>query len=533
MELTDDQCWAAMQARDPRFDGVFLVGVESTGIYCRCVCPARTPARGHCRFFGGPVPAASAEAAGFRACLRCRPERIVGAEGVPGSAIGSAFDRDHAPASVDATEVLARRAVDRIATGALDHGRGVDQLAARLGCSSRHLRRVMERHLGAGPQEFARTRRLHAARRMVIETAVPLTDVAFAAGYASLRRMQSEFRERLGRPASSLRRGAAKRAGANAGSADDRTPAATLALDVRPPFDWSWLLAFFAAHAAPGVESVDGDRVVRTLAIGAHSGWVSVGPATGSSAARSSSPVSARLSVAVSAGLIPVLPEVYRRARRLVDADARPDRVAGDLADDAILGACVQAAPGTRVPGCLDGFDQAVRTILGQQVSVASAAAVHARVVALAGRPIETPWPELTHVAPAPADIAAATGDALGQAGVVRQRQAALHALAATCLDPDDPLDLDVAGDVPHRLARLESIRGIGPWTGGVIAMRAMAWPDAFPAGDRALVVETGAANIKELSAMAEAWRPWRAVASMHLWRRYLDRTDVISEPAP
>ncbi|HVV88476.1 MAG TPA: AlkA N-terminal domain-containing protein, partial [Kofleriaceae bacterium] len=348
MELDPDTCHAALRARDRRFDGLFFVGVTSTGVYCRPICPARLPARQRCRFF---ARAAHAELAGFRACLRCRPELAPGR------------------GAVDAVPALARAALARIDAGYLDE-RSVEALADRLGVTARHLRRSVTAELGASPLALAQTRRLALAKQLLHETRLPITDVAFAAGFASLRRFHAAFHARFGRPPAALRRAVA--------SSDDAPDAVRLRLDHRPPLDWDALLAFLAARAIPGVEQVDGGVYRRTAAIDDRVGWLSV---------RSLAPRPA-LELTLTASLVPRLAAVVARVRALCDLDAHPAAIAAALQAHPALADEVAARPGLRVPGGFDGFELAVRAVLGQQVSVAAASTLAGRLVARLGPPI-------------------------------------------------------------------------------------------------------------------------------------------------
>jgi AraC family transcriptional regulator of adaptative response / DNA-3-methyladenine glycosylase II len=465
MRIDGDTCYRALTARDARFDGLFFVGVATTGIYCRPVCTARTPGRERCTFYG---TAAEAERAGFRACFRCRPELAPG----------------HAP--VDAAPRLVDRAVRLVDAGFLD-GRRVDDLAAALGVGARHLRRAFDDALGLSPVELAQSRRIALARHLLRDTALPLADVAFASGFSSVRRFNAAFAERVGRPPSALRR--------QGGDAD----ALTLRLDYRPPLDWPALLAFLRVRALPGVETVGDDAYRRVVAIGDHVGTVEVRP----------DPRRAALRARVSPSLAGVLTPLVARLRALFDLDARPDLVASVLGADPLLAEHVARRPGLRVPGAVDPFETTVRAVLGQQVSVRAA-------TTLAGRFVERFGVETEHGRrfPRPAEV----GDTDGL-GLPRARAATLAAVAR----------LFAVGDVdPHRL---RDVPGIGDWTAEYVAMRAFGRPDAFPAGDlvvrRALgdlsIVTAGAGGrgactAAQARARAEAWRPWRAYATLHLW---------------
>ena len=314
MSLDADSCYRALESRDVRFDGMFFVAVQTTGIYCRPICPARIPAQKRCVFYRR---AAEAERAGFRACFRCRPELAPG------------------PAAVDAVPRLVREAVLRIEAGALNAG-SVDDLAADLGVTSRHLRRTLEAELGVTPVELAQTKRLALAKQLLQGTSLPITDVAYASGFASLRRFHAAFRERFRRAPGDLRRGR--------GESRELDETVRLRLDYRPPLDWQRLVGFLRSRAIPGVEDATDDRYARTARIDRASGWFSVTPMRDRNA----------LALDVSTSLLPVLPAVIARARNIFDLDARPDVIAQRLGKDSILSKSVKQRPGLRVPGAFD-----------------------------------------------------------------------------------------------------------------------------------------------------------------------------------
>ncbi len=489
--------YAAFLARDARFDGRLFVGVTTTGVYCRPVCRVRTPLAPHCRFFGH---AAAAEAAGFRPCLRCRPELAPGW------------------AATELSSRLAWAAAQRLQAGPAQAGR-LDELASRLGISDRHLRRVFRQAFGVSPVDYAQTQRLLMAKRLLTDTRLPVTEVALAAGFGSLRRLQTLFRSRYRLAPSALRRD--RRAAALPEVRADVAPTESIQLDLayRPPLDWPRLLGFLAARALPGVEAVDlpgaagtpAGAYRRSLRLagdevggGAHIGWIEVTPSTRTDALR----------LTLSPALLPVLPAVLAALRRLFDLDGDPQAVA------AVLGPLAAGAPGLRLPGCVDGFELAVRAVLGQQITVKAAHTLAGRLVAALGDPFEAADrpPGLTHLFPTPQRLAEAAPEAIGALGIVRQRVTALQALARAVVLGQ--LDLGPTADVEATLTRLEALPGIGPWTARYIALRALAWPDAWPSGDVALMRALGASDAREADRRAEAWRPWRGYATMHLWRR-------------
>jgi AraC family transcriptional regulator of adaptative response / DNA-3-methyladenine glycosylase II len=475
MDLDHRLCYRAVAARDRRFDGRIFTAVLTTGVYCRPVCPARTPAPGNVRFY---ATAAAAEAAGFRPCRRCRPQSA------PGSAawLGS-------PATV-------ARALRLIADGALDRS-GTDRLAADLGLGSRQLRRLFARHLGVAPLRLAQTRRLHFAQRLLDETTLPVGRIATACGYGSVRRFQAAYRHAYGAPPTALRRARPSPPLARAGTA----PAAVeLRLPYRPPLDWAALVAFLAPRAVPGVERVEPAAYRRAVRAGDRLGVIEVRPAPAGAA---------HLLLVVPPALAPALLDLHARARRLFDLDADPAPIADALGRDPLLVPSVRRHPGLRLPGAWDPFELLVRAILGQQVSVAAA-------TTLAGR-IAARWGE---------EVAAGhrlfpTPDALGGAelesvGLPRARAEAIRAAARAAAAGGGPLG--PAPSLDEALAALTALPGVGRWTAAYVAMRALGEPDAFPAGDLGLGRAAGNLGEPELLARAEAWRPWRGYAAMHLW---------------
>jgi len=476
--LDPDACYRALVARDARFDGLFFVAVRTTGIYCRPVCRARTPGRDRCTFF---ATAAAAEEAGYRSCFRCRPELAPGA------------------APVDAVSRVVAAAMRRIDEGALSPEGTVDGLARELGVSGRHLRRAMRAELGASPLALAATRRLALARQLVVDTALPMTEIAFASGFRSLRRYNAAVKARYGRAPSAMRRG---------GRGQGATPgdAFTVTLAYRAPYDWPAMLGHLAARAIPGVEVVRGGTYLRTAVVGTHRGWLAVEAAPGQPALR------ATVSASLGGGLLTVV----ARLRRLLDLDAEPSAIAAHLARDPRLAASVRARPGLRVAGAFEPFEVAARAVLGQQVSLAAARTLAGRLAASLGDDVETPHAELSRVFPRAERVARERPDALAaRLGVPARRAATLaamaHALASGALTLD-------AGEPARLVSELVAMPGVGPWTASYLAMRALGWPDAFPEGDLVLRKALGDVTGREARALAERWRPWRAYGATHLW---------------
>ncbi|HKD55686.1 MAG TPA: AlkA N-terminal domain-containing protein [Steroidobacteraceae bacterium] len=464
-------------SRDARFDGKFFVAVTSTGIYCRPICPSRCAKRAHVRFFGSP---AAAEAAGFRPCLRCRPEAAPGTPAWLGTA------------------AVVRRALRLINDGALDEG-SVEALSGRLGIGPRHLLRLFDRHVGATPSAVAQTRRLHFAVCLLEETNLPITEVALASGFGSCRRFNDAFRNAYGRAPRELR-AAGRRA---------RSPASTgevaLRLAYRPPYDWAHVRQFLATRAVPGIERVDADGYARTVACEGGSAIIRVRALPGENA----------LELRVCGAPPAMLLQLASVARRVFDVAADPQRIAAELRGDELVGPLLRRRPGLRIPGAWEPFECAVRAVLGQQVSVAAGRTFASRLVARAGTAIRGGADGLTHLFPDAAAIAAASLDGLG---LTRSRTATLQALARAVLEGR----IDFGADPTEVAAALAAVHGIGSWTAQYVALRALGEPDAMPSGD--LVLRRMAArsmqllSARELEARARDWQPWRGYAVMHLW---------------
>jgi AraC family transcriptional regulator, regulatory protein of adaptative response / DNA-3-methyladenine glycosylase II len=472
MVLDPDACFRAVRSRDRRFDGRFFTAVASTGIYCRPICPVRPPKRENMRFYSS---AAAAEGAGYRPCLRCRPERAPGL------------------ATVDAASRLAGAAIARIEEHAVSNGK-VSDLAGALGVSDRHLRRVTEAEFGVSPIELAQTQRLLLAKRLLSETSLKLTEIAFASGFGSVRRFNALFKSRYGLNPRSIRR------------YSGATPGLICQLDFRPPFAWQSMLAYLRNRAIPGVEVVDETHYRRTVALANRHGWIDVSLAKSGTA----------LEVMISPTLAPVIGGVIVRVKHLFDLSAAPDAVAALLAEDPMLKPLVRRLPGLRVPGAFDGFELAVRAVLGQQVSVKGASTLAGRWARMLGATIDTPHSGLDRLAPTADRMRNVATHEIRALGLPDSRARCLQALARAVADRG--VVLSTGANVEEQLERLTELPGIGPWTAQYIAMRALHWPDAFPEGDLGLL---RAANLKhrELRARAELWRPWRAYAAHYLWQ--------------
>lgn len=492
--LDPDHCYQALCAKDSRFDGAFFVGVSTTGIYCRPVCRVRTPRRSSCTFYPN---AGAAEAAGFRPCLRCRPEL----------------------APYDLQENLAYAIWQRISAGALNNGGSMPDLATRVGLSTRQLQRLMQQHFGVSPVALAQTSRLLFAKKLLQETAMSMTDIAHAAGFGSVRRFNALFADSYGMAPGALRRGVA-----DAQQSSVQASLIRLRMAYRPPFDWDSMLRYLAGRAIGGVEHVADAGEHRTywrslrMQVGQHAvqGWMKV----------SHLPADNQLLIELGSQFAPVLMQLMHRVRQQFDLDANPAVIEAHLHHDALLRQQMARTPGLRVPGAFSTFELAVRAVLGQQVSVAGATTVTARLVRALGDAVDpdtaAPQPALTHHFPTPQQLAVATPDQIAALGMPGSRAATVIALArfaeAGGLDPAPGTTLNDA------VSQLKTVKGIGEWTAQYIAMRALRYPDAFPAGDLGLqkaITQAGAdrrCTEAQLLQRVAPLSPWRSYAALLLW---------------
>jgi AraC family transcriptional regulator of adaptative response / DNA-3-methyladenine glycosylase II len=483
MTLQDDAAYRAMTTRDARFDGRFFVGVTSTKVYCRPVCRVRTPRRENCRFFAN---AALAEANGFRPCMRCRPELA------PGLSL------------MDSSQALAQQAARWIEQAAHE---GTDVFlparAARLGITDRHLRRIFAQQYGVAPIDYLTTQRLLLAKQLLTDTPMPVTQVALASGYSSLRRFNAAFATRYRMNPTALRRGAESDPVAHRGTRP--VDALRLRLAFRPPYQRAAMLGFLAQRALAGVESVDSVGMRRTITLVQRgqpfSGWL----AWRFVAQRH------EVELALAPQLAPLAGALVQRTRHALDLDADPQLI------DATLASMPMAPqPGLRLPGSFDGFETAVRIVLGQQVTVKAARTLTLRLIDRFGARIDTPFADLHRLFPSAQAIAGADPDDIGRLGIVRQRVGALQALArALC---DGTLLLHRAAPLDATMTRLRALPGIGEWTAQLIAMRVLAWPDAFPASDIGVLNALGTRDAAQAATLARNWQPWRSYAVMRLW---------------
>jgi AraC family transcriptional regulator of adaptative response / DNA-3-methyladenine glycosylase II len=477
MELDATRCYRALETRDRRFDGRFFTAVRTTGVYCRPVCPAPLPKLRNVVFY--PC-AAAAEEAGYRPCLRCRPET---APGTP---------------AWNGTSAVVARALRLIDAGALDDG-DPDSLAARLGLGERQLRRLFVQHLGAAPARIARARRVHFARRLIDETDLGMTQVALAAGFGSIRQFNEAVRATFHASPTELRE--RRRTAPGDG-------ALTIRLPYRPPYAWDAVLAFLAGRATPGIECVADGVYRRTVRLGDEAAAIAIRPDAGS----------AHVVLTIESGDHLRLVDVVERVRRVFDLGADPHRIGMHLRRDPRLRGLVGRWPGLRVPGAWDPFELAVRAILGQQVTVRGATTLAGRLADRFGAEVDL-GAGLTRLFPLPEALADAPLETIG---LPRARAATIRALAGAVAAKRVALDAPEGAD--ELAARLSTIPGIGPWTAQYVAMRALGEPDAFPASDlgirAALGNGAGPLSTKDAAAVADAWRPWRAYAVMYLWQQ-------------
>ena len=487
MDVDSAACYRAVQARDARYDGRFFTCVKTTGIYCRPICPARPPKLENCRFV---QTAAAAQAAGFRPCLRCRPESSPELDAWRG------------------TEVTVSRALKLIESGVLDDG-SVESLAGRLAIGARQLRRLFGRHLGATPIAVAQTRRVLLAKQLLHQTDLSMIDVALASGFGSVRRFNETFQRLYHRPPSTIRGRA---------TAASPAPEISILLPYRPPYDWAAMIQFLAARAIAGVEVVNANSYSRVIEFDDLVGSIHVGH----------EPEQSSLHVTVRFSRLSLLPTIIARVRRQFDLGADPNAIATALSGDPLLASLILARPGLRVPGGWDGFETAVRAVLGQQITLKAATRLAGRVVCSLGTRVIEPLglTGLTHVFPQPERFQSA---GLSDLGVTRARAATLAGIAEAVVA--DPRLLEPHCDLAEAVARLRDIAGVGEWTAQYIAMRALGESDAFLAGDvalqRKLANRGNRPSIRELLARAERWRPWRAYATLYLWIADADSAPV------
>lgn len=473
MELQHEHYYRGLLAKDKRFDGVFYVGVTSTKIYCRPVCTAKTPKKTHCKFYKS---AAEAESQGFRPCLKCRPELAPGM------------------APVDASKRLARCALSLIQEPENDDNKSISTIAKALGISTRHLRRILQTEYGVSPIELAKTHRLLTAKRLLTETDIPLTEVAFASGFQSIRSFNHIFKKQYGLPPTQLRSQSSKKS----------VEEVKLKLTYRPPIAWQELLTYFKERAIVGVEMVENDQYIRTVKIGKFKGWLKVYKEK------------EQIFLECAPELLPVLSIVVSKVNNLFDLDSHPQMIIDHLSADKKLSKLVKAKPGLRIPGSFDEFETCIRAIAGQLVSVKSASNITSKFVDVFGTEIKTPYSELNKISPTPDIVANLTEDQIAEQSFTRIKAIALISLATQLKTGE--ISFKYASSPEEIFTQLSSIKGIGPWTANYLAMRVLRDPDAFPAEDLGIKKALKLEKKKDILKVAESWQPWRAYAAIYLW---------------
>lgn len=470
----------ALLSRDFRFDGVFFTGVTSTGIYCRPICPAKTPKQENCRFFASRE---AAEKESFRPCLRCRPELA------PGNA------------PMENTRRIAHLIAQRLEEGQISDGVTIEAIANQFTISSRQLRRIVHKEFGTSPIELIQIRRLLLAKQLLTETKLPIINIAFASGFSSLRRFNDVFRSHYKMPPTHFRKKI---------TMDNHMThlANTLSLQLayRPPYDWKSLLTFLKARMIKGIEQIMDDSYMRTVRIGSHKGWIKV----------THTPEKYALKVELSPSLTPVLPALLSQLRNLFDLNARPDLIATHLMKDQRLQNVVSKNPGLRVPGAFDSFEMAIRAILGQQITVKAATTLSCRFAQAFGEHIDTPMQELNRLSPLPEHISKMAINDIAELGIISARAKCIIALAQNFTSGTICLDAGMNPEIT--IKKLVQLPGIGPWTAHYIAMRALRWPDAFVKEDIVIRKNLGDISAKQAEELSQTWRPWRSYATLHIW---------------
>ncbi|WP_321392397.1 DNA-3-methyladenine glycosylase 2 family protein [Emcibacter sp.] len=484
ISMDRDQCYQALLSRDKRYDGKFFTAVMTTGIFCRPVCPARPPKKENCSFLPS---AGAAMAAGFRPCLRCRPEVSPELPGWRGTAS------------------TVTKALRMINDGALNEG-SVEDLADRVGLGSRHLRRLFDQHLGASPKEIADTRRLLFAKQLITETSLPLTEVALAAGYNSLRRFNDAFHTCYKKAPRDMRRGKQSDTGEDGGL--------QLTLRYTPPYSWFWIRNYFKGRTLKNIENITDTSYQRSFELNGRGGYFTAKHLPDQSAFR----------ISIFYPEISHLAPIVGRIRQLFDLDCNIQSVNDYLRQDPRLDDTVSRNPGIRIPGCWDPFELSIRAILGQQVSVEGGTTLTSRLVRKLGRPLVGAPANLSLIFPRPEDVAGAD---LSDIGIPKSRQDVLKLFSAKVAD--DPDFLFRPSQLDELIQSLCALKGIGPWTANYIAMRGLREPDAFPVSDLGLIKALDLQESKkarlEMLQIAENWRPFRAYATMYLWSSLTQET--------
>ncbi|MBS4164783.1 putative bifunctional transcriptional activator/DNA repair enzyme AlkA [Candidatus Protochlamydia amoebophila] len=480
MKIEQKMYFEAYLSRDARFDGLFYVGVLSTGIYCRCICPARRPKESNCRFFKST---GEAEKEFFRPCLRCRPELAPG------------------QSPVDDAHRLANLLISSMQEGLFDE-LGLEDIALKFNLSSRQIRRVIQKEFGVSPIQLLLTRRLLLAKQLLTDTDLSVIDIAFASGFSSLRRFNDAFKKHYRMPPSQLKKECQRK------KAFFPSAYITLQLNYRPPYDWIGFLNFLSIRSLKGIELVKNNCYLRTVQIREYKGWIHVSHVEDKRCLR----------VKIASSLVPVLAILLERIRNFFDLNARPDKISVQLGQDPFLAKEVAKNPGLRVPGTFDGFELAFRAILGQQITVKAATTLASRFVKAFGEEFKTPFAELHYLCPSSQRISSLKWEEIATIGIIRARAQTIIELAKQM--SSNTLKLEAGVNLRLTIKQLTSIAGIGEWTAHYIALRALQWPDAFPKEDVALRKKLGKVTARQAEKLSQMWRPWRSYATLYLWQK-------------
>lgn len=485
ISMIDNQiAYKALISRDSRFDGVFYVGVRSTGIYCRPICPAKKPKIENCQFF---ETAAAAEKNSFRPCLRCRPELA------PGNA------------PMDGPKRIAYLIMQYLEESMLNGSMNTENIAGKFKLSSRQLRRIVQTELGVSPIQLIQTRRLLLAKQLLSETSLPITDIAFSSGFSSLRRFNDAFSKHYQLTPTALRNDSLTN------KQTISTNTLRIQLHYRPPYDWQGILEFLKLRMMKNVELITDESYIRTVRLGKFQGWIKIDRHIANHA----------LVLEFTPTLLSVLPVLLNRIRHLFDLNARPDLINSQLSKDTLMKSLVENNPGQRLPGAFDPFELALRAILGQQITVKAATTLAGRICNAFGKQIKTPFNELTLLTPTPERIAKLSIDDIAKLGIISKRAECIIALAKAY--SSNSLPLDMITNPETSIKNLLALPGIGAWTAQYVAMRALNWPDAFPKEDIAIRKKLGNVTAKQAEQLSQKWRPWRSYAVLHIWNNSIE----------
>lgn len=477
--INDQIAYQALKSRDPRFDGLFFVGVTSTKIYCRPICTAKTPLRKNCQFFANHE---IAEKHNFRPCLRCRPELA------PGNS------------PLDGSQRIAYLIAQRMEEGLYKDGTTINMVAKQFALTTRQIGRIIQKEFGVSPIELILSRRILLAKQLLTETKLPITEIAYASGFLSLRRFNDAFLKRYRMPPSRLRKAIAQH------SDEITSETIQLQLPYRPPYDWHTIVNFLKDRMIKEVEYIDDDSYMRTIRLGKYKGWIRV----------THLPIKNALTVELAHSLVPVLPAILLRIRHLFDLNANPEIINAHLCNDKMLSAGINRHRGMRVAGAFDSFEMVVRAVLGQQITVKAATTMSCRFADAFGEKIQTPFPQLTRLTPTVERLTKANMDDIAKLGIIKNRTKSILALAQAI--HTGTLSLEPGSNPIETIRALTTIPGVGEWTAQYIAMRALRWPDAFPKEDLVLRKKLGGISAKDAEKISQAWRPWRSYAVLQIW---------------